>query len=165
VGEDIIKIGVSKDVLERLAELQRSFQGKYELLAVWPGEELLEDLVLDKLKPYRAPVGSSREHFNPQVTLDHVCNIVDHARDLYRTKRELMVDLDFEQRKRELELQEDLKDRVVKRRLQEAREKLEEVKMQEDLNDRVAKRKLLHMLVEEKHPEAIQVFLQQFSRP
>ena len=144
VGEDIIKIGISKDVLECLTELQRSFQAKYELLAVWPGEELLEDLVLDKLKPYKAAVGTSREHFNSQVTIDHVCKIVDHARDLYQTKMALH-SLDFEKRKRELEFHEDLKDRMAKRQRDEARENI------------------LHSLVEQKNGDAIQVFLARLS--
>jgi hypothetical protein len=34
VGENIIKVGISKDVLERLKTLSNKFKGKYELLAV-----------------------------------------------------------------------------------------------------------------------------------
>jgi hypothetical protein len=60
-------------------------------------------------------VGNSREHFDARVTL--------------------------EQRKREIELQEDLTDRRLKR-------KREEVALE-----------LLHDLVRERHPEAIEVFL------
>ena len=60
-------------------------------------------------------MGNSREHFDARVTL--------------------------EQRKREIELQEDLTDRRLKR-------KREEVALE-----------LLHDLVRERHPEAIEVFL------
>jgi len=151
--DGLTKIGVSKDPLDRMPELQRSFQAPYDLLAVWPGEEALEELVLDKLRPHRAALGASREHFGPQVTLDYVRAVVDCARELHRTKLELAAQ-SFEQRKRELELQADLEDRAVKRRL-----------AQEDLDDRAAKRKrddLLRSLVEAQHPEATRVFLQQF---
>jgi len=172
--DGLTKIGVSKDPLDRMPELQRSFQAPYDLLAVWPGEEALEELVLDKLRPHRAAVGASREHFTSQVTLDHVRKVVDCARELHRTKLELAAQ-SFEQRKRELELQADLEDRAAKRRREEARERREEARerreealAQEDLKDRAVKRKrdeLLQSLVEEKHPEATQVFLQQFLRP
>ena len=68
---------------------------------------------------------------------------MDHARVLYKTKMELS-STSFEQRKRELELQEDLKDRALKRK----REELE----------------ILHDLVRERHPEAIEVFLGTYRR-
>ena len=145
--DNILKIGVSKDVVERMSELSRSFQAGYSLKAVWPGEAALEDLVLEKLKPYKASVGSSREHFDARVTLEHLSQVVDHARALYKTKMELS-GTSFEQKKRELEFQEDLKDRDLKRRREEL--SLEAEKERE---------KLLHDLVRERHPEAIEVFL------
>jgi hypothetical protein len=119
--DNILKIGVSKDVVERMPELSRSFQAGYALQAVWPGEAALEEIVLEKLKPYKATVGSSREHFDARVTLDFLSQMVDHARALYRTKMELaaLASSSFEQRKRELEVQEDLKDRALKRRREE----------------------------------------------
>ena len=60
--DNILKIGVSKDVVERMPELSRSFQAGDTLQAVWPGEAALEELVLEKLKPFKAAVGNSREH-------------------------------------------------------------------------------------------------------
>ena len=144
--DNILKIGVSKGVIERMSELSRSFQAGYALQAVWPGEAALEDLVLEKLKPYKAPVGNSREHFDSRVTMEYLHQIVDHARVLYKTKMELSC-AGFEQRKRELEFQEDLKDRALKRKKEE---------MQLERQD------LLHELAREKHPDAIRVFLDSF---
>jgi hypothetical protein len=69
---------------ERMPELSRSFQAGYVLQAVWPGEAALEELVLEKLKPFTATVGTSREHFDSRVTLGHLFKIVDHARVLYK---------------------------------------------------------------------------------
>ena len=60
--DNILKIGVSKDVMERMPELSRSFQAGYAFQRVWPGEAALEELVLEKLKPFKAAVGNSREH-------------------------------------------------------------------------------------------------------
>jgi hypothetical protein len=118
VGDDIMKVGVTKDVLARLGELQRSFSGTYDLLAVWPGEEPLEEIVLGRLRDFKAVVGSSREHFDSRVTLGSLVQIVDSAREHYILKKELEAQ-SFEGRKRELELQEELEDRRVKRRREE----------------------------------------------
>ena len=149
--DNILKIGVSKDVVERMPELSRSFQAGYALQAVWPGEAALEELVLEKLKPFKAAVGTSREHFDSRVTMEYLYQIVDHARVLYKTKMELSSSASFEQRKRELHLQEDLKDRALKRR----REELE-------LEAQKERERLLHDLVREKHPLAIEVFLERY---
>jgi hypothetical protein len=45
-----------------MPELSRSFQAGYALQAVLPGEAARGELVLEKLKPYKATVGNSREH-------------------------------------------------------------------------------------------------------
>jgi hypothetical protein len=150
--DNILKVGVSKDVVERMPELSRSFQSGYTLQAVWPGEAALEEIVLEKLKPYRASVGNSREHFDARVSLEYLCQIVDHARALYKTKMEL-ASTSFEQRKRELEFQEDLKDRALKRR----REELE-------LEEKLAQEQLLRKLASDIHPEAMKVFLERLAR-
>ena len=89
VGENIIKVGVSKDVLERLKTLSQQFKGKYELLAVWPNECVLEDIVLDLLKSSKTPVSSSREHFNANASFEYICQIVQAARNLYKLKMDL----------------------------------------------------------------------------
>jgi hypothetical protein len=149
--DNILKIGVSKDVVERMPELSRSFQAGYTLQAVWPGEAALEELVLEKLKPFKAAVGNSREHFDSRVTLEYLFQIVDHARVLYKTKMELSSSASFEQRKKELELQEDLKDRALKRK----REELE-------IESQRRREELLHDLVREKHPLAIEAFLESY---
>lgn len=151
VGENIIKVGVSKDVLERLADLSRNFQGKYELLAVWPGEAALEEIVLDKLKPFRAQVSTSREHFSSQVTLERLCEIVEHARDLYRIKLELDARTSG-LRMKESEYQEELQDRVLKRKREEVSLEGERVRIQAE--------KIFQDLVREKHPEAVRVFIE-----
>lgn len=153
--DNILKIGVSKDVVERMPELSRSFQAGYTLQAVWPGEAALEELVLEKLKPFKATVGNSREHFDSRVTLDYLFQIVDHARVLYKTKMELSSSASFEQRKRELELQEDLKDRALKRRREELELEAEKNKLEMEKD----RERLLHDLVRENHPSAIEVFL------
>ena len=188
--DNILKIGVSKDVVERMSELSRSFQAGYALQAVWPGEAALEDLVLEKLKPYKASVGTSREHFDSRVTLEHLSQVVDYARALYKTKMELS-STSFEQKKRELEFQEDLKDRALKRRREENaieaernREELsvetERVKLEAERNReelavetervkleaekaRIKQEELLQKLASEKNPEAIKVFLERLS--
>jgi hypothetical protein len=160
--DNILKIGVSKDVVERMPELSRSFQAGYALQAVWPGEAALEEIVLEKLKPYKATVGSSREHFDSRVTLEYLCQIVDHARALYKTKMELSY-TSFEQRKRELEFQEDLKDLALKRRREELELETYAAKLDAERNKLESdkqREKLLHDLVREKHPEAIEVFLE-----
>ena len=174
--DNILKIGVSKDVVERMPELSRSFQAGYALQAVWPGEAALEELVLEKLKPFKAAVGTSREHFDSRVTLEYLYQIVDHARVLYKTKMELSSSASFEQRKRELELQEDLKDRALKRRREEleleakrrheeleleaAKSKLEEEKSKLEMEK--DRERLLHDLVREKNPAAIEAFLKTY---
>ena len=147
VGENIIKVGISKDVLERLKTLSQQFQGKYELLAVWPNESVLEDIVLDLLKPSKTPIRSSREHFNANASFEYICQTVQAARNLYKLKTDL--DATTSKRKREeIEFQENLKDRDLKRRREEAAieaEKTREV--------------LVHELVRERNADAIRVFL------
>jgi hypothetical protein len=178
VGEEpIIKVGVTKGLLDRLSDLQRKFDGEYDLLRVWPGEAPLEDLVLDKLRPFKASVGASREHFNSRVTLDFLTQVVDSARELYRIKMELESQ-SFEQRKRELEFQEDLKDRALKRRREElaleaerARAEVsveaERAKLEAErakLEAERAREQLLQKLASENNPEAIKVFLERLPR-
>ena len=167
--DNILKIGVSKDVVERMPELSRSFQAGYALQAVWPGEAALEELVLEKLKPFKATVGNSREHFDSRVTLEYLYQIVDHARALYKTKMELSSSASFEQRKKELELQEDLKDRALKRRREEieleSQRRREEIELDREgleLHSRKRREELLHDLVREKHPLAIEAFLESY---
>jgi len=139
-GENLIKIGVSKDVLQRMRELPQSFGGQYELLAVWPNEAVLETLVLELLKTAKANVGSSREHFNANASFDQICQVVAAARHLHKVKAEL--EASGAKRKREdAELQEDLADRAQKRRQKEA-----------ELT-------LLHDLVRQGDEEAKKVFL------
>jgi hypothetical protein len=89
VGENIIKVGISKDVLERLKTLSQKFKGEYELLAVWPNEGVLENIVLDLLKSSKTPVKSSREHFNANASFEYICQIVQAARNLYKLKGDL----------------------------------------------------------------------------
>jgi hypothetical protein len=89
VGENIIKVGISKDVLERLKTLSNKFKGEYELLAVWPNECVLENIVLDLLKSSKTPVKSSREHFNANASFEYICQIVQAARNLYKLKGDL----------------------------------------------------------------------------
>ena len=160
--DNILKIGVSKDVVERMPELSRSFQAGYTLQAVWPGEAALEELVLEKLKPFKATVGNSREHFDSRVTLDYLFQIVDHARVLYKTKMELS-STSFEQRKRELEFQEDLKDRAIKRRREVLQLEAEEIKLQGE-KIKIKQEELLQKLVSDSHPEAVKVFIDRLSR-
>ena len=109
-GENLIKIGVSKDVLQRMRELPQSFGGQYELLAVWPHEAVLETLVLELLKTAKASVGSSREHFNAHASFEQICQIVDSARHLHRMKTELEV-VGLKRRREEAEFEEELADR------------------------------------------------------
>jgi hypothetical protein len=89
VRENIIKVGVSRDVLERLKTLSQKFKGEYELLAVWPNEGVLENIVLDLLKSSKTPVKSSREHFNANASFEYICQIVQAARNLYKLKGDL----------------------------------------------------------------------------
>jgi hypothetical protein len=164
--DNILKVGVSKDVVERMPELSRSFQSGYTLQAVWPGEAALEEIVLEKLKPYKATVGTSREHFDSRVTLKYLCQIVDHARALYKTKMELSC-TSFEQKKRELEFQEDLKDRDLKRRREELQLEGEKVKLEAEkarIKQETSQEELLQKLASENNSEAIKVFLERLSR-
>jgi hypothetical protein len=164
VGEEpIIKVGVTKGLLDRLSDLQRKFDGEYDLLRVWPGEAPLEDLVLDKLRPFKASVGASREHFNSRVTLDFLTQVVDSARELYRIKMELESQ-SFEQRKRELEFQEDLKDRALKRRREELQLEVAIEAERAKLEAERAREQLLQKLASENNPEAIKVFLERLPR-
>jgi len=108
-------VGISKDVLERLKTLSTKFKGKYELLAVWPNECVLEDIVLDLLKSSKTPVSSSREHFNANASLEYICQIVEAARTLYKLKMDL--EAPTSKRKREeIEFQEDMAERALKRK-------------------------------------------------
>ena len=121
VGENCIKVGVSKDVLERIKALAQKFEGAYELLAVWPHEAVLEDIVLDLLKPSKAQVGSSREHFDATASFEYICRVVRAARNLYRLKTELAP---AKRQREDMEFQEDLADRVLKRKVYEQRNSL-----------------------------------------
>jgi len=76
-GENMIKIGVSKDIIQRIRELAHTWGGQYELLAVWPNVELL--------KSSKANIGTSREHFNSNASFEHIRAIVVSARTLRRT--------------------------------------------------------------------------------
>ena len=144
VGENCIKVGVSKDVLERIKALAQKFEGHYELLAVWPHEAVLEDIVLDLLKPSKAQVGTSREHFDATASFEYICQIVRAARNLYRLKTDL--DTPSTKRRREdMELQEDLADRALRRKMEEQRNAL------------------LHDLVLQGDADAKQVFLAKIS--
>ena len=144
VGENCIKVGVSKDVLESIKALAQKFEGHYELLAVWPHEAVLEDIVLDLLKPSKAQVGTSREHFDATASFEYICQIVRAARNLYRLKTDL--DTPSTKRRREdMELQEDLADRALRRKMEEQRNAL------------------LHDLVLQGDADAKQVFLAKIS--
>ena len=59
----------------------QKFEGHYELLAVWPHEAALEDIVLDLLKPSKAQIGTSREHFDATASFEYICQIVQAARN------------------------------------------------------------------------------------
>ena len=126
-GENLIKIGVSKDVLQRMRELPQSFGGQYELLAVWPHEAVLETLVLELLKTAKASVGSSREHFNAHASFEQICQIVDSARHLHRLKMDLEA-MGLKRRREEAEFEEELADRALKRRQQEMQMQQEEAR-------------------------------------
>ena len=118
-GENLIKIGVSKDVLQRLRELAQSFGGQYELLAVWPNEAVLEGLVLEILKSAKASVGSSREHFNANASFEQICQVVVAARHLHKTRTELDT-AGCKRKNEDVEFQEELAERALRRRKQEA---------------------------------------------
>ena len=165
VGENIIKVGISKDVLERLKTLSQQFQGKYELLAVWPNECVLEDIVLDLLKPSKTLIGSSREHFNANASFEYICQIVQAARNLYKIKMDL--DASASKRKREeLQFQEDMADRALKRKKVEAEIEAERKRVEAEIEaERVRtemekkREDIIHELVQERNADAIRVFL------
>ena len=139
-GENLIKIGVSKDVLQRLRDLAQSFGGQYELLAVWPNEAVLEGLVLEILKSAKASVGSSREHFNANASFEQICQVVVAARNLHKTRTELET-AGCKRKIEDVEFQEELAERALRRRKQEAQFTL------------------LHDLVRQGDEEAKRVFL------
>jgi hypothetical protein len=139
-GENLIKIGVSKDVLQRLRDLAQSFGGHYELLAVWPNEAVLEGLVLEILKSAKASVGSSREHFNANASFEQICQVVVAARHLHKTRTELDT-AGCKRKNEDVEFQEELAERALRRRKQEAQFTL------------------LHDLVRQGDEEAKRVFL------
>jgi hypothetical protein len=163
VEDNFMKVGVSKDVLDRTTGIARYFQGTYDLLAVWPREAVLEDIVLEKLRPYRAQLGTSREHFDSRVTLENLREVVDLARELYLAKMATSAS-SFQDRKRELEFQEDLSDRASKRRREELAAEAERDAEKARLQMQDRRERLLEKLVEDKNPEAIKVFLENFSR-
>jgi len=161
VGENIIKVGISKDVLERLKSLSQQFQGKYELLAVWPNECALEDIVLDLLKPAKTPIGSSREHFNANASFEYICQIVQAARNLYKLKMDL--DASTSKRKREeIEFQEDLAERAITRKRAEAGVEAELARIEGErarIETEKTREGLIHELVRERNADAVRVFL------
>ena len=82
----------------------------------------------------------------------------------------------FEQRKRELEFQEDLKDRAIKRRREVLQLEAEEIKLEgekiklegekikwEAEKSRIKQEELLQKLVSDSHPEAVKVFIDRLS--
>jgi hypothetical protein len=164
-GENLIKIGVSKDVLQRMRELPQTFGGQYELLAVWPHEAVLETLVLELLKTAKASVGSSREHFNAHANFEQICQIVDSARHLHRLKMDLEA-VGLKRRREEAEFEEELADRALKRRQQEMQMKQEEARTSSQIKQEEARIKqeeartsLLLELVRTGDEEAKRVFL------
>jgi hypothetical protein len=153
VGESVLKVGVTKDILERLKTLATRWENSSQLLAIWPNEAALEDLVHAQLKPSRAPVGTSREHFH--ASLQEVREAVKAARDLYR----ISVDLKRVSRE-EREFEADLADRAAKRQkmLLEANAEASKTMVEAD-NER-----LLARLVSEGNEAAIPVFLRRMDR-
>jgi len=100
------------------------------------------------------------------VSLEYLCQIVDHARALYKTKMELS-STSFEQRKRELEFQEDLKDRDLKRRREEMELEGEKVRLEAEkarIKREASQEELLQRLAADNNSEAIKVFLERMSR-
>jgi len=161
VGENLIKIGISKDVLQRRRELAQSFGGQYELLAIWPNEAALESLVLEILKTAKASVGSSREHFNANASFEQICQVVVAARNLYRMNMDL--EANGVKRKREdAEFQEDLADRALKRMQQEVQMRQQEVQMRQQevqMRQQEEQMSLLLELVRQGDDQAKRVFL------
>jgi len=137
-GENLIKIGVSKDVLQRMRELPQSFGGQYELLAVWPHEAVLETLVLELLKTAKASVGNSREHFNANASFEQICQIVGSARHLHRMKTELEA-AGLKRTREESEFEEALADRALKRRQQEMQMQQDEARTNSQIKQEEAR--------------------------
>ena len=154
-GEDcnLMKIGISNDVLQRVSSLAQTFGAPYELLAVWPHEAVLESQVFELLKPAKASLGTSREHFS--ASFEQICQVVVAARNLYRMNAELEALGTKRKRGDESELQEELADRALRRRRAEVQIKREELQLKHDDPDRC----LLHDLVKQGDDEARRTFL------
>jgi len=150
---DLMKIGISNDVLQRVSSLAQTFGAPYELLAVWPHEAVLESQVFELLKPAKASLGTSREHFS--ASFEQICQIVVAARNLYRMNAELEALGTKRKRQDESELQEELADRALRRRRAEVQIKREELQLKHDDLDRC----LLHDLVKQGDDEARRTFL------
>ena len=152
--DKLVKLGTSRDVPQRMRDLSKSFEAAYELLIVWPHEACLEDFAHDILKPERALVGSSREHFSASISVDDLLRVVEAARAQYRLKMDLDASA-FKRRREELEFQEELAERMLKRRRDEAQIKRDEMQ----INNEEIQTKLLHELVRQGDEEAKKVFL------
>ena len=152
VDEPILKIGITKDILERLKTLASRWDSNYQLLAIWPHEAALEELVHAQLKPRRAPVGNSREHFH--ASLQEVHEAVQAARNLYRISSDLK-----KISREEREFEEDLADRAAKRQkmiLETTAEALKTIAEAE-------KERLLIRLASEGNESALNAFLRQMA--
>ena len=115
---------------------------------------MLEDIVLDLLKPSKTLIGSSREHFNANASFEYICQIVQAARNLYKIKMDL--DASASKRKREeLQFQEDMADRAIKRKKVEAEIEAERVRIEMEKT----REGIIHELVRERNADAIRVFL------
>jgi len=104
-------------------------------------------MVLELLKPAKASVGSSREHFNATASFEQICQIVVAARNLYKMKMELEA-AGSKRKREESEFQEGLADRAVQRKRDEMQIKREEINTC-----------LLHDLVKQGDEEAKRTFL------
>jgi len=162
-GENLIKVGTSKDVLQRMRELAQSFGGQYELLAVWPNEAILETLVIELLKTAKATVGSSREHFNANAGFEQICQIVVAARHLHKMKTELEMS-GMKRKREEAEFQEQVADRALKRRQQEAERAMKIRQQETQIKRDETQTSLLHDLVRQGDEDAKRVFLETISR-
>lgn len=145
--DKLVKLGTSRDVPQRMRDLSKSFEAAYELLIVWPHEACLEDFAHDILKPERAVVGSSREHFSAKISVEDLLRVVEAARAQYRLKMDLDVSA-LKRRREDLEFQEELAERMLKRRRDEMQ-----------INNEDTQTKLLHELVRQGDEEAKKVFL------
>jgi hypothetical protein len=160
VGESVLKIGVTKDILERLKTLASRFDSSYQLLAVWPNEAVLEDLVHAQLKASRAQVSTSREHFN--TSLEEVLEAVKAARNLYRIGMSLK-----KISREEREFEADLADRAVKRQKMLMEASAEAARTTAEAAKTTAeaeKERLLAKLVSEANQDAISVFLKRMGQ-